>query len=58
MVAITKHTRKPSILNKTQQKQQVVDSDPQRPQTLELSDIEFKIILTYLKTFLKGHLKI
>lgn len=54
MVTITKHTRRPGIQNKSQQKQQAVDSDPQRPQTLELSDMPFKIILTYLMIFLKG----
>ena len=54
MVTITKHKRKLGIQNKSQQKQQVVDSDPQRPQTLELSDMPFKIILTYLMIFLKG----
>lgn len=52
-VTITKHMRKTAIVRKSQQKQQVVDLDPQIPQTLELSDIKFKIILTYLMTFLK-----
>ena len=50
----TYYMREHATISKSQQKQQVVDSDPQRPQTLELSDMPFKIILTYLMIFLKG----
>lgn len=52
-VTVTKHTRKPGIRSKSQQQQQVVDLDPQRPQKLELSDIRFTINLAYLRIFLK-----